>query len=304
MRKFIFAACLLIPLCLAACSSNQSKESSDSAAHLPKSQVKTESSNNVSNGGGVLENFDNDPANESASEEADTIEATDRMVIHQVQLQVRVQKLEHAQAFIEKRVEQYAGYIVESNIYRENETEKAGQLVIRIPDKDFQSFLRDTEEEVAEVMERTISGEDVTEQYVDLEARLQSKQVVEKRLLSFLEEAKKTEDLLQISNDLASVQEEIETITGKMKFLKNQTDYSTITIYLTEDSIQKIAEKPLNTWEKTKKQLAASTNFLLALGSGIIVFLIGNLPIFIIVLCIGAILFYIIRRRKRVKKER
>ncbi|GIN70225.1 hypothetical protein J14TS2_07000 [Bacillus sp. J14TS2] len=303
MKKMIFITCLLIILCLAACSSNQSKESSDSA-HLQKNEAKMESSNNVSNESGVLENFDNNQANESASEEADTIAATDRMVIHQVQLQVRVQKLEQAQALIEKRVEQYAGYIVESNIYRESETEKAGQLVIRIPDKDFQTFLRDTEEEVAEVLERTISGEDVTEQYVDLEARLQSKQVVEKRLLSFLEEAKKTEDLLQISNDLASVQEEIETITGKMKFLKNQTDYSTITIYMTEDSIQKIAEKPLNTWEKTKKQLAASTNFLLALGSGIIVFLIGNLPIFIIALCIGAILFYVIRRRKRVKKER
>lgn len=301
MKKLLFVSFLLIPLLLAACSTNQSKESSDTAGFSKNdvSIAKTESSSDASIG--ATENSSKDQSVENDSEEAERKATTERMVIHQVQLQVLVQDLDQAQASIEKKVAQYAGYIVESNMYRESETEKAGQLVIRIPDKDFQTFLRETEEEVIEVLERTISGEDVTEQYVDLEARLQSKRVVEKRLLSFLEDAKKTEDLLQISNDLANIQEEIETITGKMKFLKNQTDYSTITIYMQEDSIQKIAEKPLNTWGKTKKQLAASTNFLLSAGSGLAVFLIGNLPIFIIVLMMGLVLLYFIRRRK--KKE-
>ncbi|MCJ7841997.1 DUF4349 domain-containing protein [Lederbergia sp. NSJ-179] len=298
MKKMFVVSFMIIPLLFAACSSSQSKESSDSAGFSEKdvSNAKTESSSD-----GVMENSSKNQSVENASEQAETTAATDRMVIHQVQLEVLVQDLDQAQASIEKKVEQYKGYIVESNMYRESETQKAGQLVIRIPDKDFQTFLRETEKEVTEVLDRTISGEDVTEQYVDLEARLQSKRVVEKRLLSFLEDAEKTEDLLKISNDLADVQEAIETITGKVNFLKNQTDYSTITIYMNEDSIQKIAEKPFNTWEKTKKQLAASTNFLLVAGSGLVVFLIGNLPIFILVLLIGLILFYFIRRRKREK---
>lgn len=57
-------------------------------------------------------------------------------------------------------------------------------------------------------MDSSITGQDVTEEYIDLESRLKSKQAVESRLLSFMEQAEKTEDLLAISKDLAKVQEE------------------------------------------------------------------------------------------------
>src|SRR5690625_6804027 len=97
-------------------------------------------------------------------------------------------------------------------------------MTVRIPEKHFQTFLTDTEEEAAEVLSRNVSGQDVTEQYVDLESRLKSKHAVEERLLAFMEDAKKTEDLLKISKDLATVQEDIEVIVGKMKYLENQSE--------------------------------------------------------------------------------
>ncbi|MBO1912288.1 DUF4349 domain-containing protein, partial [Microvirga sp. 3-52] len=85
-------------------------------------------------------------------------------------------------------------------------------------------------------------------------------------------------------------------------YLENQTSYSTIDISMFENRVivPGIDNKDLDTWDKTKKQLATSTNFLLAAGSGLIVFIIGNLPVFVLLLLVGFGV-YLAFVRKRVK---
>lgn len=254
------------------------------------------------------ESFD-DSSDDSSDEEADFVEEqtqlddidTNRMIIHHAYLQVNVENLDKSQQNMEKKVHEYGGYIVESSTYKEDDEHLNGNMTIRIPEEHFQDFLNETEKVVAETISREVTGQDVTEQYVDLEARLTSKQTVEERLLEFMKDAKKTEDLLKISSDLATVQEEIEHLVGKMKYLENQTAYSTINLAMSEImvSIPGIDSKKLNTWDKTKKQLATSMNYILAAGSGFIVFLIGNLPIFIILAMISMVGYLLIKKRKK-----
>lgn len=252
---------------------------------------------------------DSDHANESSVEESETFADdsdeidTDRMIIHTANLQIQVKDFNKTQLNIENKVSEYDGYIVESNVYRESEERVSGHMTVRIPEKHFQKFLTDTEDQAVEVLERNVSGQDVTEQYVDLESRLKSKRAVEERLLAFMNDAEKTEDLLKISKDLATVQEEIEVIVGKMNYLENQSAYSTIEISMHEDQviIPELDNKDLNTWEKTKKQLATSLNFLLTAGSGLVIFFIGNLPVIILLLIIGAVIYFKIRNRKKIE---
>ncbi|MGE7185852.1 DUF4349 domain-containing protein [Peribacillus sp. NPDC006672] len=271
-------------LLLGACSSNDKEES------LSKSQgEKAESKMDSSLSG-------EQASDQEAEKEAATNE---RMVIHQAQLQLKVKNLEKTQMKIERKANEYGGYIVESNVYSEDEERLEGTITVRIPEARFQDFLAETEGQASEVVGRNVTGQDVTEQYVDLKARLKSKRAVEERLLAFMQDAKKTEDLLKISSDLAMVQEEIEQLTGQMKYLENQTSYSTVTITLSQDRIvvPGIDNKELNTWERTKKQLATSANLLLKAGSGIVVFIIGNLPILIILGGAGAVVHWVIKRR-------
>jgi hypothetical protein len=118
-----------------------------------------------------------------------------------------------------------------------------------------------------------------------------------------MQEAEKTEDLLKISADLGSVQEEIEQIKGRIKYLQNQIDLSTIQVSITENKVivPAMSNEDLNTWEKTKKQFVTSIQVLASLFSGVVVFLIGNSPLLVIsVIIIGGILF-IIRRNKKKK---
>ncbi|MBL3643567.1 DUF4349 domain-containing protein [Bacillus sp. RHFB] len=271
-------------LLLAGCSSN---EKDDSASE--SQDEKAESKMDASISGNKVQEV-------AAEKEGMTDE---RKVIHQAQLELKVKNLEKAQMKIENKVAEYGGYVVESNVYREDEELVEGTITVRVPEAHFQDFLSDSEGEASEVVGRNVTGQDVTEQYVDLKARLKSKRAVEERLLAFMKDAEKTEDLLKISSDLAVVQEEIEQLTGQMKYLENQTSYSTVTITLSQDRIvvPGIDNKELNTWERTKKQLATSANLLLKAGSGIIVFIIGNLPILIILGGAGAVVHWVIKRR-------
>ncbi|AMM94900.1 hypothetical protein UP17_22655 [Peribacillus simplex] len=271
-------------LFLGACSSNDKEES------LPKSQEEKAESK-----------MDSSLSGEQASDKKAEKEAAtnDRMVIHQAQLQLKVKNLEKTQMKIERKANEYGGYIVESNVYREDEERVEGTITVRIPEARFQDFLVVTEGQASEVVGRNVTGQDVTEQYVDLKARLKSKRAVEERLLAFMQDAKKTEDLLKISSDLAAFQEEIEQLTGQMKYLENQTSYSTVTITLSQERIvvPGIDNAKLDTWERTKKQLATSANLLLKAGSGIIVFIIGNLPILIVLGGAGAVVHWAMKRR-------
>lgn len=225
----------------------------------------------------------------------------DRKIIHRANLQLRVSDFAAAQSNIEEKVAEYEGYIVESNVYHDEDELSNGYITMRIPAKHFQSFLADTEKEATNVIERNVTGEDVTEQYVDLEARLTSKRVVEERLLQFLKEAEKTEDLLRISGDLAVVQEEIESLVGKKNFLENQTAYSTVEIGLFEERVilPEVGTKGFDTWDKTKKQFFTSINFLLAFGSGLIVFFIGNIPILLILIGVGVGVYLVMRSKMK-----
>ncbi|WP_325167391.1 DUF4349 domain-containing protein [Lederbergia citri] len=299
-----FLLLLLASLFMTACSSKNSSEGKSSGGSYESSLATDQmdlSKERLSNEVAMEMPREDGENADKAMEAKNTDIKTDRMIIHQALLQVKVKKFESAQLNIEKKVKEYGGYIVESNIYRETDETVSGTIIVRIPEKHFQTFLNDTEKQAAEILGRNVTGQDVTEEYVDLESRLTSKRAVEKRLLDFMADAKKTEDLLKISSDLAKVQEEIEVLVGRMKYLENQTSFSTVEIHMTETRvvIPGIDSKDLNTWEKTKKQFVDSMNFILAACSALVVFFVGNLPVIVLLLLIAGAVFFVFKRRRR-----
>ncbi|TWE08995.1 uncharacterized protein DUF4349 [Neobacillus bataviensis] len=232
-------------------------------------------------------------------------QANNQMVIYQAELELRVKNFENTVQNLEEKAKKYGGYIAESSVTKDGTEQVSCSMKLRIPQAHFQEFLNDAEGQAAEVLKRNINGQDVTEEYVDLESRLKSKRAVEERLLSFMKNAAKTEDLLKISADLASVQEEIEVIEGRMKYLENQTSLSTvsITLYETKVVVPELEKDQLNTWEKTKKQFMNSTNLILAALSGLVVFILGNLPILIIFVLLGFLVYLYYNKKKRQNKR-
>ncbi|TKC18496.1 DUF4349 domain-containing protein [Robertmurraya kyonggiensis] len=240
----------------------------------------------------------------SSENEENPSQVINRMVIYNAELSIEVKDFQESMTQIEAKAAKYGGYIVESNTYQDVEEIYSGTIIARVPQDKFQAFLNDTEGLAVKVHNRTVNGEDITEEYIDLESRLKSKRVVEERLLEFMKQAEKTEDLLKISNDLANVQGEIEQILGRMKYLENQSAFSTITISLSEDKIAspKVDNKDLNTWERTKNQFITSLHYLLSLASGLVVLVIGNIPILLLLLVLGIPIFLYTRKSWRSKR--
>ena len=300
---------LLLISGLAACGSSsqsESKSSSDMAnEEMSASEQRAVEPINSENDG--VKNNTGENLKQSRSEEQifQETENENRMVIYNADLRIEVNDFRTVQDDIENLVRDMRGYIVQSNVYNQGNNQLSGSVTLRIPQTNFDEFLNQVESLSIKVHNRDVRGQDVTEEYVDLESRLKSKQVVEERLLQFLKDAKETKDLLQISDDLANIQEELEQIKGRMKYLENQTSLSTVTISIFENKVivPDFEKDDLNTVEKTKQQFMTSLNALLGFASGVVVFLIGNSPI-IFLLGVLIIIIMIVIKRYRNQNDR
>ena len=294
---FLAVIALLFVCILSGCSSNgESGSSSNDSAEF--SESKQDASMEMADktgedGSGATENSE-------AAEEADASPAAadtgiQRMVVYTADLYVTVKNATSFEKQLERQVAEAKGYIVSKNTHEmEEEKRVEGTIVFRVPQESFRpflDFLGDTEN--IKIESQDISGNDVTEEFVDLSSRLKAKEAVEKRLYAFMEKAEKTEDLLKISTDLGNVQSEIEQIKGRMNYLKNQSSLSTVTLHYTEKNYGSAAVRTddLETWGKIKQAFADSLNSLVSVGSAILVFIVGYLPVWIAFFAIAGIVW-------------
>ncbi|WP_286166117.1 DUF4349 domain-containing protein [Peribacillus frigoritolerans] len=277
---------LFLALFSAACSSSESgsdKSAESSGGESAKEMADSDMTMN-SEGGQADKAEISSPENKAVPSAPEN-----RKVIYTADLSIRVKNFNEAVSSFQSTIASLGGYVIESNTYtNDDDMPKEGSLTVKVPQDKFQSFLKTVEKGSVKVNQQTVTGQDVTEEYVDLESRLKAKNAVEERLLSFMKDAQKTEDLLKISSDLSAVQEEMEQITGRINYLKNQTSFATITMQISEDkvTVPGLENKDLNTWDKTKKQFMESLNSLLAAGSALIVFTAGNLPVLLVLFLI------------------
>ncbi len=299
MKKWmVILLSIFLAVLIAGCSSNSSEESQSDDSSNSQDYAATESAGELKNKAEISTDASEQ---ENNPQEKQIGNVSDRMVIYTANLSIQVNSYDDTLAFIQQELEKSNGYIVDSNSYSAEKDLVEGTLTVRIPQERFQTFLKVVEDGSTKVVDQSITGQDVTEEFVDLESRLKSKQVVEKRLLEFMEKAEKTEDLLKISTDLATVQEEIEQIKGRMNYLDNQVSLATVTIFIKEKKVNvpELENAELNTWEETKKQFMQSVNFLLQASSSIIVFFIGSLPILFVIGGLLIILWFIVKRKRK-----
>lgn len=287
---------LLISVILSACGGQRSDSSTELVSSSDSTLAKTEmASSDHSRARNETEQALEDSASDASAGAKDShdtgsvashVETEDRQVIYRAQISIRVKDFDTSRAEIEHAVEQAEGYMVETS-QREEERQIDGYLIARVPQDTFTDFLDEVERLADRVQNRQITGSDVTEEYVDLQSRLKAKKAVEKRLLQFMEDAEKTEDLLKISTDLGNIQEEIEQLTGKITYLQNQVAYSTVEIDITQPIIQQTVSGEKHTFAAAWSALIDSTNGVLRLLSGLVVFSARALPIMILLVIIA-----------------
>lgn len=175
-------------------------------------------------------------------------------VIKNINLEIRIDKGEFQRQFSRASTvaEQFQGFISGSQVSRTEEGELAsGLLTIRVPSDRFEQAVARLKD-LGEVTGEDRSGQDVSREFVDLEARLKHAQTEEAFYLKLMGEAKSVADMIQVQSQLSGVQLRIEEIQGQLQYLKDQTSFSTITANIYEPGAELLGEpKPLaKAWQE------------------------------------------------------
>lgn len=130
---------------------------------------------------------------------------------------------------VRQAAETYAGFL--SNESTSNEYDRIVQhLTIRVPSRNFDELVDAVSKGVEHFDVRNIEAVDVTEEFVDAEARLKTKKQVEQRYQDLLKRAGKISEILEIERQIGELRAEIESIEGRLRYLRNRVDYSTLDI--------------------------------------------------------------------------
>lgn len=160
----------------------------------------------------------------------------DRAIIRTATVSVEVESYENASEALRTLVEERGGFVAASNREVEragNETWTRGRLVLRVPSENFSAVYAGAQG-VGTVEGANSDRQDVTDQLVDLNARIENLEVQRDRLRALYENASDTEDVLAVEDRLSAVQGEIERLEAKRQSLRDRVALSTVTVNLHE----------------------------------------------------------------------
>jgi hypothetical protein len=165
----------------------------------------------------------------------ETAAEVDQKIIKTASLDLQVEDVPTATRRATELATERGGFVQGSSVSENNAGRKYGSVTVRVPAEKFEDLLGALRSLAKVVRNESVSGQDVTEQYTDLAARLKNAKAQEATYLAVLAQAKSVEDILKVQRYLGDIRESIERYEGQMKYLTNRTSYSTVSISFSEE---------------------------------------------------------------------
>lgn len=178
--------------------------------------------------------------------------------------------------------EEAKGFVESLNKSEDEAGVKHASMTLRVPVGAFSEAMEKIKSYAQLVEIEQISGQDVTEQYIDLEARLKNLKATENQYLEILQKAQKIDDILQVTQRLSEVRGQVESLEGQIKYLANQTDLSTINITLSEEPTVALSVKDFRPLTILKTSVRVLVQGLIIIFNILTKFIIVWIPIIII----------------------
>ena len=159
----------------------------------------------------------------------------ERKIIRNADLQMEANAPEEAQTKIGKIAEAKGGFVVETQSSASDvraATRDTVTMTVRVPSAKFDEALNEIRQTASRVIVENIKGEDVTEEFIDIEARLKTQKALETQFLEIMKRSNTVADALNVQTEIARVRGDIEKIEGRKRFLESQASLSTIKIKL------------------------------------------------------------------------
>lgn len=227
-----------------------------------------------------------------------------RKIIKSSNISIETTDFDYTVNEIKKRTDYIGGYIESSNStgkrinYKGNNENRQASFRLRIPESVFEKFISDVGD-LGNIINDRNSGQDITDQYFDTEARLKTLRIQEERILDILRKAERIQDILELERELSDIRYRIENYTGTIRKWDNLVAFSTLEIVVYEvQEIKEIKPTPITFGEKIKNGFKSSVEALEEIGKGLVIFIVSLIPFLVIIIPVVFLILYIIRRNK------
>lgn len=213
--------------------------------------------------------------------ETGVLGAAEKKVMKNGFLDIRVESADWTIEQVRIIANEKGGSVFSSSFSHDTSQVRTGSVTVKVPVERFEETLSALKKVAAVVTSESVSGSDVTDQYIDLSARIKNKKAAEESLQALLGRAEKISDVIEITNTLANIRSEIESLEGQLRYLDSQTDMASITLSITEDT-KVVSDPNFRPGQTFKESLAALLQTLGQFVKGIIMFLVAGVPILLI----------------------
>ncbi len=226
---------------------------------------------------------------------------TERLVIRNAEVSAVVQDPATAMKRIAQMASEMGGYVVSSSLsalrLESGQEVPQARITVRVPAERFDEALDQVHTLAIRISHEEITGQDVTEEYVDLQARVHNLRAAEQQLQEIMDQATRTEDVLQVYRELTNIRGEIERLEGRIRYLEQSAALSAISVDLVPDE----AARPLRIggWEPqgvAKKAVERLVRTFQGLASLVIWLVIYVLPTLLVVALLFGLPGYLLGR--------
>ncbi|HET6846886.1 MAG TPA: DUF4349 domain-containing protein [Anaerolineales bacterium] len=235
-----------------------------------------------------------------AREAASAPQSAERLVIRNADLSIVVDDVPGRVSAIQKMAEAMGGFVVSSNMYETytNSGKKVpqAQVTVRVPQEKLNQALDQIKAGAVDVQSESQSGQDVTDQYVDLQSRLKAKLAAEEQLTQIMKDARRTEDVLAVYAQLQQIQSDIEVLRGQIKYTEQSAALSAINVTIVaEETVKPIEVGPWKLQGTVNDAVESLIKFWQGFAEFMVRFLIFTLPALITIAIPFVLLFFVIR---------
>lgn len=237
-----------------------------------------------------------------------TVLAPDRKLIITNNTSIEALDFDATVELVRQRCAEFNGYIQTSELRGIETGSKYGTryayFSLRIPSDSFEAFMAGASD-FGNILSSNTTGDDITEDYYDKEARLETLKIQEERYLALLEKAEDMDSIIVLEKALSDVRYQIESLTGTLKKYDSLVNYATINLRINEvyQYTDKTQEPALTLGDKLTQQLSDSWEALKSVGEFLLLAFVAMFPFLVAIAIIIVVIVVIIRLSLKKSKK-
>lgn len=218
-----------------------------------------------------------------------------KKIIKNGDMKIQVGDIKKAQSQVNEIIKKNNAYIQKEE-FQNTDMDDNLTLIIRVPHKNFDALVSSFSDGVGSVLSKNISSNDVTEEYTDISIKLANKKIYLEKYRNMLKSAATTKDMLEIQENIRELEDEIDVAEGRLRFIDDRVNYSTLTLNLYKEKVRSSATSKIGFGSRFMDSLTEGWNSFVSFLLG----LVSLWPFFLLI----PVMVFLWRKWKSGKKDK